>query len=106
MGVQSWDRGAAAGANEGEEVCVTAYYIKIGMMQKRRKSDDGGEGALLEPRSSGGGGGHPWPGAPRSQGGRHVGSGQARGLMLRQSPGRKLSQAVHLLREVGGENKG
>lgn len=56
MGVQSWDRGAAAGANEGEEVCVTAYYIKIGMMQKRRKSDDGGEGALLEPRSSGGGG--------------------------------------------------
>ena len=29
-----------------------------------------------------------------------------KGLMWRQSPGGKLSQAVHLLREGGGENKG
>ena len=78
MGVQSWDSGAAARATEGEEVCFTAYYIKIGMMQKRRKSDDGGEGALLESRSSGVGvgGGHPWPGAPRSQGAGHVAQGR------------------------------
>lgn len=66
----------AAGANEGEEVCVTAYYIKIGMMQKRRKSDDGGEGALLESRGSGGGG-VGWASLARST---EVPGGKARGL--------------------------
>lgn len=36
--------GAAAGGIEGEEVCFTAYCIKIGTKQKRRRSDGGGVG--------------------------------------------------------------
>lgn len=42
--MQSQDGGAAAGGIEGEEVCFTAYRIKIGTMQKRRRSDGGGVG--------------------------------------------------------------
>ena len=37
--------GRGAGGNEEAEFCFTAYYIKIGMMQKRQRSDDrGGRG--------------------------------------------------------------
>lgn len=79
----------AAGGNEEEEVCFTAYCIKIGMMQKRRKSEERREGSMQR-LLNGGGGGRPWPGAWRSQRRRCREGGRCDGRTLEGSSVRLL----------------